>query len=631
MAFISITDEEIAGWITRIRGAEEYLEQHHLPTWRDMQARYSNDTGEDLVGGRPDEFNFTLATANGALPGLIGALPDIRAIPRTPDSVDAAHFAEKGLQWVWRRTEANSRVREIALDTLLFGVGFGRTGFDAYDDEADFERPPFTPDPGVEAEEEIDVAELRAAFAEEGLSLPNDPNELDLPTLARRAPWQILVPPGYRHVQECPWVIDSQTWNVDALRADDRFRVPKELRPNRYLYNGVPRTLADEALGAVDTEIEPDPTHVQVYEIFYWARVEGGVQRRRLWLLGEHGDPQEAVLRHEDDPDQIDGYPFVMLRWVDVPQSFYSTRTSDLASIRLAADELNNTWRGILDAHRLNQMTRGKFLTAPGAIEDGDLIRLITAPRKGAFQEVAAQVPDLSRVVVPLPEVTLSSDTPLMLNGLQKLIQELGGVDVVQRGGQSRRGTTATEMKALVQSSGQRSGIRREHIERFMESTARKFLSYMLQYWDEDRLVRSEAPSGEDEFLSFNKDDLASGFYDIEVVANSTVPRDPGSEQQAYLQLTQAIGMTVQTLLPAVQAGALPPEAISGFIDRAFSAWHQNKRALIPALAGGGGAGPAGPPGAPPMGPQGNPEGGAEAPVATPDGGPQPAASPFPN
>ena len=613
MAFIQITDDEITGWVSRIRGAEDHLEKRHLPTWRDMQARYGNLVQDDLAGGRPDEFNFTLATANAVLPGLIGALPDIRAVPRTPDSIDAAHFAEKGLQWVWRRVEANSRVREIALDTLLFGVGFGRTGFDAHDDEADFERPSFAPDPVDQGtEEDLPTAELRAAFEEEGLTLPNDPNELDLPTLQRRAPWQVLVPPGYRHLQECPWIIDAQTWNVDALRADDRFRVPAELKPNRYLSNGVPRTLADDAMGEYDVDVEPEPTHVQVYEVFYWARVEGGVQRRRLWLLGDHGDPQEAVIRHEDDPDQVDGYPFVMLRWVDVPESFYSTRTSDLASIRLAADELNNAWRGILDAHRLNQMTRGKFLVAPGALEDGDLIRLIEARRKGALQEVAAQVPDLSKVVVPLPEVTLSSDTPLVLNGLQKLMQELGGTDVVQRGGQSRKGTTATELNAMISSSGDRTGRRREHIERLMESTARKFLSYMIQYWETDRLIRTESAEGEGEFLEFNRDDLAGGFYDIEVVANSTLPRDPGAEQAAYMQLVQAIGVTSQTLMPAIQAGALPPEALTGFIDRAFGAWHQNKRMLIPALQGGDSA-------AAPAGPQGNPN-----PLGA-DGGPQPA------
>ena len=85
------------------------------------------------------------------------------------------------------------------------------------------------------------------------------------------------------------------------------------------------------------------------------------------------------------------------------------------------------------------------------------------------------------------------------------------------------------------------------------------------------------------------------------------MPQDPAAEQQAFIGLLQTIGAVAQTLAPLIQAGAMPPDTMSGFIEKSFEVWRQDKTALIGPLSqmqgaamgmgpgGGGGGAPVGP------------------------------------
>ena len=131
-------------------------------------------------------------------------------------------------------------------------------------------------------------------------------------------------------------------------------------------------------------------------------------------------------------------------------------------------------------------------------------------------------------------------------------------------------------------------------------------LAIIRQYWDETRYIRIIGEDGEDDFVSFTAADI-QGMYDVELEAGSSMPQDPAAEQQAFIGLLQTIGAVAQTLAPLIQAGAMPPDTMSGFIEKSFEVWRQDKTALIGPLSqmqgaamgmgpgGGGGGAPVGP------------------------------------
>ena len=62
-------------------------------------------------------------------------------------------------------------------------------------------------------------------------------------------------------------------------------------------------------------------------------------------------------------------------------------------------------------------------------------------------------------------------------------------------------------------------------------------------------------------------------------------PTDPADQQVAHQGLLQTIAVTVDVLAPLVQQGLLPPDSVVNFIDRAFTIYQQDRRALVGPLA----------------------------------------------
>jgi hypothetical protein len=260
----------------------------------------------------------------------------------------------------------------------------------------------------------------------------------------------------------------------------------------------------------------------------------------------------------------------------------YASHVADLASIRSIANRLNGEWGYILRHHRIS--SRRKWIGLPGILEDGSLSGLLESDQDMEVAELPANVGDIRQALMLLPEAAPPSTTPMVLQGLQKMMYEISGVDVYQRGGVGRKGTTATEVAVAAQGSSNRAGTRLGAVERFLEGIGRQVLSIVRQYWDEPRYLRITGPMGDEEFVAFSSSDI-SGMYDIRVEAGSTIGKDPGTEQQAFMGLLQTIQATVSSLIPLVQGGIVPPETIQNFVEKAFSIWQADKRMLMDPLS----------------------------------------------
>ena len=276
------------------------------------------------------------------------------------------------------------------------------------------------------------------------------------------------------------------------------------------------------------------------------------------------------------------GYPYQQLQFIHVPGMMYAPKTADLASIRPIADRLNEEWSYLLKHHRIS--SRRKWVALPGALEDGSLAGLLESDNDMEVAEVPANIGDIRQAIMLLPEAAPPSTTPMVLQGLQRMMYEISGVDVYMRGGVGRKGTTATEVAVSSQLSTNRAGTRLDLTERFVEGIGRQMLSIIRQYWDDPRYLRIAGPGGEDEFLSFSSGDI-SGMFDIRIEAGSTLGNDPASEQQAFMGLLGTIQATIGSLVPLVQSGLASPDTIKNFVDKAFAIWQADKRMLMEPMA----------------------------------------------
>tara|TARA_R110000824_G_scaffold279574_3_gene467770 strand:- start:2503 stop:4473 length:1971 start_codon:yes stop_codon:yes gene_type:complete len=591
---IKLSNSEISDWIEKIRGAEGVIEENHLPLWRSIQKDYSAEDGGgglfdglEYDDGDTVKFNFLLSNANTILPGVISANPYIYVKPRRPGDKDAARIAETAINYVWKEIDGSKTVRSIVLDTLLFGLGVGKVGYDgsgSFYTEEDYDSGPEKVDP--EADESVldksQRRQLRGLLADDGIALDDEPS--DNPSFTRIAPWNLIVPPGYTEISQCPWVCERMLVRLDDLRNDDRFDVPDSVEADSWLSESVPASLSGMGAGNNLGQPEIPAEYVTLYEIRYWRNTSEGTRRHVMWMIKNPGtgDAQDSILRHVEDPIEMRGYPYEVLRFVDVPNDFYSTRVSDLASIKGIADRLNDEWAYILRHHRLS--SRRKFVAAPGSLESGQLAGLLESDEDMAVAEIPASVARIQDALMLLPEAPPPSTTPMVISGLAKLMYEISGIDTFQRGGASRKGTTATEVAIASAATKGRVGMRLEATEKLISNIGRKILAIIRQYWDEVRYLRIDGEAGEEIFVAFTASDI-QGFFDVDVQAGSTIPTDPAEEQRAFMGLLQTIQGVVATMSPLVQGGLMPPDAIQKFMDQAFKVWRQDKRALVGPLS----------------------------------------------
>ena len=583
-----LTAEEIDLWHERISRAEKDMEESVLDEWKLAFEDYiGRKPGEDIYYDKDDvpNFNFLLSTSNSLLPAIINADPYLRMLPRRPDDKEGAKIAEAAVNYVFREINIKRSIKDIVLDSMLYGIGFAKIGYDpsgAFLMEEDYEVGPEILDENDEdsvSKEESRI--LREAMAME--DIPFDDGPQDNPTVDRIAPWDILLPSGYDDIQKCPWVCERMTVRLEDIQLDNRFKLPKNISADSWLSETVPSEYSyykdDDFLG----ETKP-AEYITVYEIRYWTRGKNGLRRRCLWMTRrqEGLEPKDTVLRHIDDPLLMRGYPYQQLQYVHVPGMMYAPKTADLACIRPIADRLNQEWSHLLKHHKIS--SRRKWVALPGALEDGSLAGLLESDNDMEVAEIPANIGDIRQAIMLLPEAPPPSTTPMVLQGLQRMMYEISGVDVYMRGGVGRKGTTATEVAVSSQLSQNRAGTRLDITERFIEGIGRQVLSIIRQYWDDPRYLRIAGPSGEDDFISFSSGDI-SGMFDVRIEAGSTLGKDPASEQQAFMGLLNTIQATIGSLIPLVQGGLASPDTIKNFVDKAFAIWQADKRMLMEPMA----------------------------------------------
>lgn len=266
--------------------------------------------------------------------------------------------------------------------------------------------------------------------------------DASLPYLSFVSPWRFLPDPSASALDEARWVAHELFRSIESVRADPDFKpYAEQLQPT---HSRLPRAGETSEQAKSADRADPRLGLIQLFEIF-------DRDTREVLTLGGPGCGVQAVLRTKQWPMGIEGFPFVMLGpdydWVEGyfwPNPLLAPN-GDLAVI---TDELNK--------HLIQRVKQAKVVL----LYDSDVLKP---------DEIASIKASQDGDVVPVKGLTQSvkefscgqtvADHWNAAQQFQNLWERMTGIGDFQRGVSSpAQDATATEVQALVASSGVRLG-----------------------------------------------------------------------------------------------------------------------------------------------------------------------------
>ena len=571
---LPIKEEEAARLLEKVLSAEDVLRKAHFDDWKKLLHAYQVGPVND---GEIPGLGLISATVQSAKPYIFHNDPSLyckaKKATQGGDEEQRARVAQAALSYEWTEGGFGNEASKILDDALIFSAGVGRVTYQptgVFVPVEDYDRD-LDEEDGVEDDEAMKTVMDRL----EELGLPADRPSAHA-TLLRVSPFNFVFPPGYDEIHRMPWVAVRHLVHIDEVKNDKRFANTKGLSADKVKSSDKHNDDRSFVWHKEDAE------HVEIYEVWYhaWTKriVRVGPSRKRrsikemrvLWVCNQSDDSASSpvVLKHTISPLDMEGYPFVDLRFERTPDQFYGISLA--AQVYPVAEKIQRLVDGAVEG-----------------LEAG--MALKTIYKDGIFDKTAKALLSSNRpAMVPAKSKNPGGDvrhlvTPAfpqefhgVLNMLRGFMGEVGAGDEAIRGGRSSA-RSATEVAYRASALQGRSEMKLRVFEKFVERIARKTLQVMQQYFDARRWV---SLTGIEEPFYYSRGDIR-GEFDVGVHAGSMKPVGPEAERQSYIGFMNALAMAAQSL----SAAQVPPQAIASFYDRALKLWEQDSPELRDSFA----------------------------------------------
>ena len=539
----------------------------HDKVWAEITRAYRGDSTGGNSTGDDVHINYLLSIANAMLPTLTGGEPVPKVRPRTPSQVGQCRGAEKSLGYIWRRIGAQETYRSLALDAMLYSLSVAKTGWNDYEDGQ-------TVAPVDNSRAYSDLPDLPEKtvdrLTEAGIPLSVD---LELPFYRRVAPWDFVLPPGVEGLADSTWVAERLVLHETEVRAVDWWDLPADYSPDTHL-DPLPSPGGTSLLGSVlDAVSNPDYTaeYSVVYEYHTWV-YDNGVRKRRVTHLLWKDDADPHVLASADSGSAEAGWPYDTIKFATTTGGVYASKMSELGSVMDICTRLNEEWSLILKHHRVNQRRK---LVVSSAMNDDEIRDWLESDEDMAV--LHTNMENVNMAVFVVPEAPPPSDTTLVLEGLTRAMNEVSGMDAIQRGSIPKQ-ATATASSIANANTQARLSLRVSRLEAHVARVGQKLLNLSRQFLSRPLVIRltdDENP----EWMTFDMREL-QGEFDLVVEPGSTMARDPSSRTENLIQMLGGMSAVVTTLMPAVQAGLVDVQVVKKFIDEVLAIWHRDPQSF---------------------------------------------------
>lgn len=441
----------------------------------------------------------------------------------------------------WKRERFKLPMHDIWKDTLIFGHGWGKTGWRldkqrfgedrlALEEEVRAVTEAIRTSANVGAPVDIDLGDdllserARKRLGERGYRITRD-----APVLHRVDPWDMYVPPDATRPWNMRWVAQRTRMTLECAREEHPHWNKKALDELAEANSGD----SDGVTGRYG-RYQQEESAVQWVDIYeFWD-----IKRNTVAVFGGDGEyflsePQQIPFKH--------GHPFVMCRNHEVPSEFYPI--GDLECAKDQQYEINRIRSEQISTIRKQ---RTQYL-APESVA-----------RDPTFRQ--AILNNEANCVVPMPDKLFEdtrgeplramprSNIPADLYQMERVVCddffEATGISDFVNGGASSA-STATE--AAVANAGQqtRDGWKLTSLERFIEEVARNMVMDAQCFMATNQWVRLSGRQANltehgGEYAKYDRASIA-GEFDYTVDVGSTVRNSPQLRQEQALQFITAI------------------------------------------------------------------------------------------
>lgn len=467
--------ERYQEWATRIREREAFLARK-ITAWNTYLRMYRMELSESerMSSSCSNDdsvwLNYQFGLSRIILPSVYFRNPDVIISPRRGTPLTYCVVLEKLINKQFEDIDFDLEMRKIVFDTLFCGIGIMKFGF----------APALGSMAKTTQDEFADVAiSLYDEDLWEGQNKPasnSDLGDIDqripdrMPFAIRISPKHWLVDPLAATDKEARWMVHKVLKSVSDLKKSKVYRkgLTSGIQGNMSLMDAA--ALNEVPGGSVHGQMNKDNVGselVYVYEC--WDR-----ETDKLMVLDSYnmelGDSK--FLREDDNPYDIDGFPFEVLCFNPDPETPYGVPDAETWQNPSNAINLLNTMQ-----YEHAKRALPKTLVAKGAL-GVEAMGHFTSPIIDAVIEVDG---DPAVDVKPLQMGTLSPELYGLRDVLRRELTFITGV-TEQRKGSSEKSQTATEASIIEQQSRIRDSDRLSAVSKFVTRAARKILMLDRQF-----------------------------------------------------------------------------------------------------------------------------------------------------
>lgn len=490
----------INGWLARIKMAEGSQKE------ADDQYGFSRATREyqgDFASAMPTfisdadivPINEVFAFVKTFTPSVYSRDPHISVNPQGYKSIPGAKIMELFINAYWRELNLKREVRRIIVDACL-AEGWVKCGYTSAlgsikkEDEAK---------PGLESNEYIQSDEIFAA----------------------RVSWKNIIrdPGSINGAHDARWIAERIIKPLEAVKNSSLYENTEDLKPSFLISNKLPGSYSDQRKKPIAYD---DVPYVVLWEI--WDR-----DTNTVCTIAEGC---EKYLMEKEWPYEMDGFPYVMLRFNENPDETYSPNLicswepQLWEKIKIRAMELDHLKRfnrqlsieqDSMTRKEIDKLTLGKTGS-------------ITTRKKGAAPPM------------PIPYPPLQTDVYAIENRIDLDKDNISGQpNAVRSAPQKTQSRTLGEINTMISAFSSRQTEPQSIIEDFCEEIAMKLLKISQQFMRGDKYVRAtqkdvreiitaftDPETGEKKFdgsgFRFSRKDIEDIDFEVDVKSGSTLP-----------------------------------------------------------------------------------------------------------
>lgn len=471
-------------WRARIAVAVEYMREYgnQGDRWvKNIKAMSGDFDSVSELGDEAIDVNMVYSNVRTSLPPLWLNLPQIIVKPtkeRTADGADnirRAEVTEIELNYWFRELSVREEIRRIALDGEATNHGYAYIGY---------------------IDEKLDVETADGERTEPDLT-----RQHRKPFVTRISPRRVLVPPGYERLEDCPWV--DLVFLRPAKYVRERYQIPLDQSidtirmdvADEHQTGEMSQYLADEECGLTE-----------VHNI--WCKESG------LVYVMARG-PDDFLEEPREWPYDVEGFPLVEYRPVDVPDEYWGT--PPISYYLPQQKELNAT---------RTAMRKRRNRTKAVAIVPGDIAPELKEKYANAqdAEIIGIEVPsdEFSKGLINWEQFPPFDQGDLAYEAVIKNdILEISGESANRRGAGDPNVGSATASATIEKHAMIRQSDRADKMRSVYLAIARKLWMVLKQFPDEKRSVMIAGPiAGQMLRRDYSLEELRGEFeFDLDVGA----------------------------------------------------------------------------------------------------------------